>query len=118
MRAPAPLPAPLRTPSRALLLALAGCASAAAAPDADQQLARDIFEELIQINTTQSAGDTHQAAKAMAARLLAAGFPAADVRVFETAPLQVSETAHRYFHQMAALESGQVAADLKAIGGV
>src|ERR1043165_412161 len=28
----------------------------------------------------------HRAAQAMAARLVAAGFPAADVRVFETAP--------------------------------
>jgi acetylornithine deacetylase/succinyl-diaminopimelate desuccinylase-like protein len=69
-----------------LALLLAGCATAAAAPDADQQLARDIYEELVQINTTQSTGDTHQAAKAMGARLLAAGFPAADVRVFETGP--------------------------------
>jgi acetylornithine deacetylase/succinyl-diaminopimelate desuccinylase-like protein len=82
MRATALLPAILLAAS----LALAGCASAAAAPDADPQLARDILEELIQINTTESAGDTHRAAKAMAARLLAAGFPAADVRVFETAP--------------------------------
>ena len=73
-----------RAPLLALLLA--GCASAAAAPDTDAKLARDIFEELIQINTTQSAGDTHKAAQAMAARLLAAGFPAADVQVFETGP--------------------------------
>ena len=72
--------------SPALLALLAGCASAAAAPDSDQKLARDIYEELVQINTTQSTGDTHQAAKAMAARLLAAGFSAEDVRVFETAP--------------------------------
>jgi acetylornithine deacetylase/succinyl-diaminopimelate desuccinylase-like protein len=82
MRAPVPL----------LAILLAGCAPVAAAPgavappSADQQLARDIFEELVQINTTQSTGDTHKAAQAMAARLLAAGFPAADVRVFETGP--------------------------------
>jgi acetylornithine deacetylase/succinyl-diaminopimelate desuccinylase-like protein len=80
----APLVAPLAAPL------VAGCASAAAAPTAatetDQQLARDILRELVEINTTQSAGDTHQAAKAMAARLVAAGLPAADVRVFETGP--------------------------------
>lgn len=75
--------------SSVLLLALlAGCAGAAAAPppDLDARLARDIFKELIEINTTQSVGDTHKAAQAMAARLVAAGFPAADVRVFETGP--------------------------------
>lgn len=70
-----------------LALFLCGCASAVAAPpDADAKLARDIYEELVQINTSQSAGDTHKAAQAMGARLLAAGFPATDVRVFETGP--------------------------------
>ncbi|MBA2647240.1 MAG: M20/M25/M40 family metallo-hydrolase [Pyrinomonadaceae bacterium] len=46
-----------------------------------QQLLRDIYKELIEINTTDSAGDTTKAAEAMAARLRAAGFPAEDVRV-------------------------------------
>jgi len=50
-------------------------------PAADRQLARDIFRELIEINTTDSLGNTPRAARAMAQRLLAAGFPAADVRV-------------------------------------
>src|SRR5436309_8484688 len=49
--------------------------------DAERQLARDIFRELIEINTTDSLGNTPRAARAMAQRLLAAGFPAADVRV-------------------------------------
>ncbi|HWO18243.1 MAG TPA: hypothetical protein VNO30_05690 [Kofleriaceae bacterium] len=40
MRAPAPLPAPCRAPLLALRPALAGCASAAAAPDADQELVK------------------------------------------------------------------------------
>src|SRR5712691_2899233 len=48
---------------------------------ADSQLARDIFRELIEINTTDSLGNTPRAARSMAARLVAAGFPAADVRV-------------------------------------
>src|SRR5881296_3964432 len=51
------------------------------APAADRALARDIFRELIEINTTDSLGNTPRAARAMARRLLAAGFPAADVRV-------------------------------------
>jgi acetylornithine deacetylase/succinyl-diaminopimelate desuccinylase-like protein len=49
--------------------------------DADIQLVRDIFRELIEINTTESAGNTTAAAEAMAVRLKAAGFPEADVEV-------------------------------------
>src|SRR5213082_827303 len=48
---------------------------------ADRALARDIFKQLIEINTTDSLGNTPRAARAMAQRLLAAGFPASDVRV-------------------------------------
>ena len=78
----------MRSSRPLLALLLAGCASAAAAPEADPnaQLARDIFKELVEINTTQSTGDTHQAARAMAARRVAGGLPAADVRVFESGP--------------------------------
>jgi acetylornithine deacetylase/succinyl-diaminopimelate desuccinylase-like protein len=52
----------------------------------DQQLARDIFKELIAINTTDSTGDTTRAAEAMAQRLQDGGFPAADVQVLGPAP--------------------------------
>src|SRR5919202_6234247 len=45
-----------------------------------QQLARDIFRELIEINTTEPLGTT-KAAAAVAARLKAAGFSEEDVRV-------------------------------------
>ena len=66
----------------ALLLVLpAGGAAQTETPAADRRLARDIFRELIEINTTDSLGNTPRAARAMAQRLLAAGFPAADVRV-------------------------------------
>src|SRR5256885_10321626 len=51
------------------------------APPADRALARDILRELVEINTTDSLGNTPRAARAMARRLVAAGFPAADVRV-------------------------------------
>jgi acetylornithine deacetylase/succinyl-diaminopimelate desuccinylase-like protein len=65
----------------------AGGARAEAAPSAvSKQLAREVYRELVEINTTQSVGDTHRAALAMAARLKAAGFPEADVQVFETGP--------------------------------
>jgi acetylornithine deacetylase/succinyl-diaminopimelate desuccinylase-like protein len=51
-----------------------------------QQLARDIYQELVEINTVTATGDTARAAEAMAARLKAAGFSDADVQVFTPAP--------------------------------
>jgi acetylornithine deacetylase/succinyl-diaminopimelate desuccinylase-like protein len=51
-----------------------------------QQLLREIYQELIEINTTNSVGDNTRAAEAMARRLLDAGFPAADVQVLAPAP--------------------------------
>jgi acetylornithine deacetylase/succinyl-diaminopimelate desuccinylase-like protein len=51
-----------------------------------QRLARDIYKELIEINTTDSAGNTTVAAEAMAKRLRDAGLPAADVRVLGADP--------------------------------
>src|SRR2546423_5608794 len=69
----------------AVIVACAVLSSGATAQDglsaADRLRARDIFRELIEINTTDSLGNTPRAARAMAQRLLAAGFPAADVRV-------------------------------------
>ncbi len=47
----------------------------------DRRLARDIFQQLIEINTTDSVGSTTVAAEAMRRRLLDAGFPAADLQV-------------------------------------
>jgi acetylornithine deacetylase/succinyl-diaminopimelate desuccinylase-like protein len=64
----------------ALILPAVGRAQTEASA-ADRTLAHDIFRELIEINTTDSLGNTPQAARAMARRLLAAGFPAADVQV-------------------------------------
>jgi acetylornithine deacetylase/succinyl-diaminopimelate desuccinylase-like protein len=45
------------------------------------ELAYDIFKQLIEINTTDSAGSVTQASEALAQRFRAAGFPAADVQV-------------------------------------
>src|SRR6202171_4204490 len=45
------------------------------------QLAREIFKQLIEINTTDSVGNVTTAAEAMAAHLRAAGFPDKDVIV-------------------------------------
>ena len=46
---------------------------------ADQKLTHDIFKELIEINTTNSVGNTTTAAKAMATRLRTAGFEDKDL---------------------------------------
>ncbi|HEX8459542.1 MAG TPA: M20/M25/M40 family metallo-hydrolase [Pyrinomonadaceae bacterium] len=48
---------------------------------AEQQALRDIFRELVEINTVDPNGDVTRAAEAMRARLLAAGFASEDVRV-------------------------------------
>ena len=53
---------------------------------AHNQLAREIFQELIETDTTHSTGSTTDAAEAMAARLRAAGFPAADMQVIGPHP--------------------------------
>jgi acetylornithine deacetylase/succinyl-diaminopimelate desuccinylase-like protein len=47
---------------------------------------RAIYQELVEIDTTSTTGDTTRAAEAMAARLKAAGFPPADVQVLAPAP--------------------------------
>jgi len=65
---------------------------ATAAPAAGEDLSprlqafRDIYKELVEINTTDSVGDTVRAAEAMAARLRAAGLSAADVQVLSSGP--------------------------------
>ncbi len=61
-----------------LLVLSLPCFAAHAPPN---PLAREIFKQLIEINTTDSVGDTTIAAKAMQQRLLDAGFAAKDVQV-------------------------------------
>jgi acetylornithine deacetylase/succinyl-diaminopimelate desuccinylase-like protein len=51
-----------------------------------QQMAVDIYKELVEINTVTETGDTGRAADAVAAWLRTAGFDAADVQVFKPAP--------------------------------
>lgn len=56
-------------------------------PDAaSRELARDLFKQLIEIDTTDSVGSVTAAAEAMRKRLLDAGFPAADVVVLGPNP--------------------------------
>ena len=64
------MPTHLRTAALALIAFGAFAvmpARAADTPSADQQAFRDIYRELVEINTTDSVGDTVRAAQAMAA---------------------------------------------------
>jgi acetylornithine deacetylase/succinyl-diaminopimelate desuccinylase-like protein len=70
-------------------IAIPGVAPGPAAAEAlspQQQLAFDIYKELVEINTVTATGDTAKAAQAMAERLKAAGFADADVHAFQPAP--------------------------------
>src|SRR5262245_32426527 len=70
---------------RALTLSI-GMFIALLSDSEDDRLARDIYRELIEINTTDSIGNTTKAAEAMAARLKEAGFPATDIQVLGPNP--------------------------------
>jgi acetylornithine deacetylase/succinyl-diaminopimelate desuccinylase-like protein len=66
----------------ALLLSIALVlppASPAQVDEHPQQLAHDIFQQLVEINTTDSVGNVTTAARAMEQRLLDAGFPQEDM---------------------------------------
>jgi acetylornithine deacetylase/succinyl-diaminopimelate desuccinylase-like protein len=75
----------------ALLFLLTGALPRETAPGSspvspDTTLERAILAQLIEINTSDSAGHTDQAARAMASRLIAAGLPASDVQVLGHSP--------------------------------
>lgn len=63
---------------------------------ASQREARDIFRELIGINTTYKHGSTSPAARAVARRFLTAGFPASDVHVLGPAGDKDSNVVVRF----------------------
>ena len=69
------------TLAAAFSIALAGAAAAQAPLTPYQSVGRDLLKELVETNTTFSAGSTTKAAELLAARFRAAGFPASDVQV-------------------------------------
>ena len=81
----------------ALVMTVAPSLSAPTAQPASlaphQQLLREIFQELIEIDTTNTTGNTTPAAEGMARRLLAAGLPATDVQVLGPAPRKANLVA-------------------------
>jgi acetylornithine deacetylase/succinyl-diaminopimelate desuccinylase-like protein len=72
--------------SCAAALSLLTARATAADLSADEKLFRSIYQELIEINTSDSEGDTTEAAKAMHKRLLDAGFKAGDMEVIAPFP--------------------------------
>jgi acetylornithine deacetylase/succinyl-diaminopimelate desuccinylase-like protein len=71
----------LRFASATAVFLFLGSLVAAPLDEATRKLARDIFQQLIEINTTDSVGSTTVAARAMAMRLASAGFATGDVEV-------------------------------------
>jgi acetylornithine deacetylase/succinyl-diaminopimelate desuccinylase-like protein len=65
----------------AVCLVLVSTGLAGTLDDETRRLSRDIFRELIEINTTDSSGNTTVAARAMEKRFLDGGFPKEDVVV-------------------------------------
>lgn len=65
----------------AIVIATSSKAQTAPAPRPDQLAFRALYEELVETNTTLSEGSCTLAAEHMGARLTAAGYPAADVRI-------------------------------------
>jgi acetylornithine deacetylase/succinyl-diaminopimelate desuccinylase-like protein len=65
----------------AAALLCASVASAQASGESPNALSRSIFQELIEINTTDSVGNVTTAAEAMAKRLRAAGFADSDLAI-------------------------------------
>jgi len=75
-------------------LIAASTVAAAAQSKPYEQRARDIYKELIEINTTDTpAGSVTKAAEAMAARLKAAGFADADIHLLGPAPAKFNLVA-------------------------
>lgn len=69
-----------------VIVILIGRSPAAAQTHDHERLAKDVFKQLIEINTTDQSGNTTEAAEAMAARFRAAGVPAADIQVLGPHP--------------------------------
>ena len=70
----------------ALLFFCLGDAWAAMPPEADRQLAREIYKEMVEIRSGYTTGSTTPVAEMVAARLRSAGFPESDIFVGGASP--------------------------------
>jgi acetylornithine deacetylase/succinyl-diaminopimelate desuccinylase-like protein len=71
----------LQNLAAAILFSVAPFSANAKPAPADLAAFRDLYKELVEINTTQSAGDCTRAANALAGRLKTAGYPNSDIHV-------------------------------------
>ena len=69
-----------------LLAVVLASIAVAQEPTSRRQAFREIYQELVEINTTNSVGDSLRAAEAMAARLKAGGLTPDNVQVLSSAP--------------------------------
>jgi acetylornithine deacetylase/succinyl-diaminopimelate desuccinylase-like protein len=76
----------MHTDKSFLMRRLLACLAMLAPALAQNQPGRDVLQELIELDTTHSTGDTTRAAEAMAARLQSAGFGASDMKVLGPHP--------------------------------
>ncbi len=63
-------------------------------PVAEQQLAREIYKQMIEVKSGFTTGSTTPIAEAVAARFKAAGFPASDIFVGGAIPTKANVVAH------------------------
>jgi acetylornithine deacetylase/succinyl-diaminopimelate desuccinylase-like protein len=70
--------------------ALAAQTDRAMPPEAERQLAREIYKEMIEVNSGYTTGATTPVAEAAARRLKAAGFPEADIFVGGATPAKAN----------------------------
>jgi acetylornithine deacetylase/succinyl-diaminopimelate desuccinylase-like protein len=70
-----------RTTVVAIVTSVFSVATLAQTPAPDEAAFRDLYKQLVEINTSRSVGSCTQAAEAMRARLLAAGIAAADTQI-------------------------------------
>src|SRR5215470_16826268 len=59
-------------------------------PDAEKQIARDIYKQFVEIKSGYATGATTPVAEAAAARLKAAGFPESDIFVGGASPTKAN----------------------------
>ena len=83
-------------------------------PAADQELARDIFKTLVEINTTHALGST-QAAKAIQGWLLAAGYSPDDVVLLAPPDHPTKGNVVVHMHGAAKRATGAASRDLKPV---
>jgi acetylornithine deacetylase/succinyl-diaminopimelate desuccinylase-like protein len=70
----------------ALILCGLGLSARSLPPEADRDLAREMYKEMVEVHSGYTSGSTTPIAEAVAARLRAAGFPEADIFVGGASP--------------------------------